>query len=399
MRHEDTDILIAGGGVAGLAAAAALGAEGFSLTLVDPAPPVTDEGAPGADLRTTALLQPARALLDRAGVWDRLLPHGTPLQVMRIVDAAVKPPVTRDFDAADIGADPFGWNFPNWLLRRELLARLADLPNVRLLTSTGFAAATPRDARIIVRLSDGRSIAARLLIGADGRDSAVRRGAGIGVRAQRSGQKALVFAVHHILPHHNISTEVHRDGGPFTLVPLPDRDGMHRSAVVWMAEGPRIAALAVLDDADFAVAATERSAGVMGPLTLAGPRQVWPILAQVADRLTAPRTALVAEAAHVMPPIGAQGLNLSLTDIATLRDLALARPEGLGEPAMLAAYARARGGDILLRTTGVAALNRASITGLPALQQARAAGVRLLHDVAPLRRLAMRMGLGAGRGP
>ena len=121
----DCDILISGGGIAGLTAAAAFGTAGFDVICVDPTPPVTDGSAQGADMRSTALLQPARLLLEDAGLWDRLAPHAAPLQIMRIVDAGgddPSPRVTREFDAADISDAPFGWNFPNWLLRREILA-------------------------------------------------------------------------------------------------------------------------------------------------------------------------------------------------------------------------------------------------------------------------------------
>src|SRR5690606_27539509 len=131
----------------------------------------------------------------------------------------------------------------------------------------------------------------------------------------RYGQKAVVFAVTHDHPHGGMSTEVHRAGGPFTLVPLPDLDGRPCSSVVWMAEGPEALRLAALPEDDFAAAATDRSAWVYGPLRLAAKRQVWPIISQIAHRLTGPRAALVAEAAHVVPPIGAQGLNMSLADI------------------------------------------------------------------------------------
>ena len=127
MTRAETDIVIAGGGVAGLTAAAAFGTAGFRVAIVDPAPPVTDAGAARADHRTTAFLQPSREFLMAAGLWDRLEPHAMPLDVMRIVDAGgevPEPRVARDFVASDIGPLPFGWNFPNWLLRREMVGRL-----------------------------------------------------------------------------------------------------------------------------------------------------------------------------------------------------------------------------------------------------------------------------------
>jgi 2-octaprenyl-6-methoxyphenol hydroxylase len=390
-----TDIVISGGGVAGLAAAVAFGAAGFDVIVVDPAPPVTDAAQDGADLRTTAFLQPAKAFLDRAGLWEALAPHATALDVMRIVDAAKEPATTRDFVADDISDAPFGWNLPNWLLRRVMVDRIAQMPNVTLRTGTGFASMVARLDQALVRLSDGTQLSAKLVIGADGRNSAVRQANGIDAATTRYGQKAVTFAVAHPQPHGGISTEVHRDGGPFTLVPLPDVDGQPCSSVVWMDTGPKIAALMALDDAAFTAAANTRSAGVNGPLTLVGKRTVWPIITQIADRITAPRTALVAEAAHVMPPIGAQGLNMSLADMASLLDLAADNRDTLGQPAMLTAYEKARHSDMRLRVTGIDALNRTSMAASPLIHDLRAMGVKALHDAAPIRHRLMKLGLGA----
>ncbi|WP_392338619.1 UbiH/UbiF family hydroxylase [Loktanella salsilacus] len=390
-----TDIVISGGGVAGLAAAVAFGAAGFDVIVVDPAPPVTDAAQDGADLRTTAFLQPAKAFLDRAGLWEALAPYATALDVMRIVDAAKEPATTRDFVADDISDAPFGWNLPNWLLRRVMVDRIAQMPNVTLRTGTGFASMVARLDQALVRLSDGTQVSAKLVIGADGRNSAVRQANNIDAATTRYGQKAVTFAVTHPQPHGGISTEVHRDGGPFTLVPLPDVDGQACSSVVWMDTGPKIAALMALDDAAFAAAANTRSAGVNGPLTLVGKRTVWPIITQIADRITAPRTALVAEAAHVMPPIGAQGLNMSLADMASLLDLAADNRDTLGQPAMLTAYEKARHSDMRLRVTGIDALNRTSMAASPLIHDLRAMGVKALHDAAPIRHRLMKLGLGA----
>jgi 2-octaprenyl-6-methoxyphenol hydroxylase len=391
----DHDLIISGGGVAGLAAAAAFGAAGHAVLVVDPAPPVTDAAADGADLRTTAFLRPSVEVLSAAGLWDRLAPHATALQVMRIVDAGGADGtarLTRDFDAGDIGDAPFGWNLPNWLLRREMVARLADLPNVDFRPGVGTAGLTTRDDRAFVTLTDGRRFAARLVVAADGRGSPVRQALGIGVRRRDYGQQALTFAVTHPVAHGNVSVEVHRTGGPFTLVPLPVRDGQPCSAVVWMERGPEADRLRALPEADFNAAATERSAGVLGPLTLVTRRTAWPIISQLAHRLTAQRVALVAEAAHVVPPIGAQGLNMSLADIGCL--LRLSGQHAMGGPEMLAAYQRARWPDLLARVTGIDALNRASMAGPQPLRDLRMAGLRALHGAAPVRRALMRLGMG-----
>ncbi|WP_333869827.1 FAD-dependent monooxygenase, partial [Cypionkella sp.] len=208
-----TEILISGGGVAGLTAAAAFGSAGFEVICVDPSPPVTSAEAEGADLRTTAFLQPSVKVLQEAGLWSRLLPYAAPLQIMRIIDAGGVDPVPRvikDFDASEISDLPFGWNLPNWLLRREMVARLAELPNVRFLPGLATTRLLTREAEALVTLSDGQKIAAKLLIAADGRGSPMREALGISVKTTRYGQKAVVFALRHPIPHHNVSTEIHR---------------------------------------------------------------------------------------------------------------------------------------------------------------------------------------------
>lgn len=392
-----TDILVSGGGVAGLTAAAAFGSAGFRVICVDPEPPVTAEADPAADLRTTAFLQPSLPVLQDAGLWARLAPHAAPLQIMRIVDAGgpvAEPRVIKDFDASEISEQPFGWNLPNWLLRREMVGRLAELSNVTFRPGTATRALLTRDAEALVTLSDGNTVSARLLIAADGRASPMREALGIPVRTMRYGQKALAFAVTHPIPHENVSTEIHRSGGPFTLVPLPDRAGKPASAVVWMEEGPAAQRLATLPVAEFEAEMNMRSCQILGPLTLASRRTVWPIIAQVAARMAGERTALLAEAAHVVPPIGAQGLNMSLGDLRVLLDLAQKAPDDIGNRKMLDAYHKARHAEVLARVTGIDLLNRASMLGAQGLRDLRAGALDALYTLAPLRKTLMRAGLG-----
>ena len=391
------DILISGGGIAGLTAAAAFGAAGFDVICVDPAPPVTTRDSDGADLRTTAFLQPARMLLCDCGLWARLEPHAMPLEIMRIVDAGgddSNPRLVRDFKASEISDQPFGWNLPNWLLRRELLAHLDGLDRVDFRPGIGATSLFTRTDTARVGLSDGRRIIARLVVAADGRASPMRGAAGIGIKTRRYGQKALAFAVTHVRAHDNISTEIHRSGGPFTMVPLPDYQGRPSSAIVWMERGPKAQALLALEEGEFEAAMNLRSCGLLGDLTLASRRSIWPIISQVAEQMAGQRLALMAEAAHVLPPIGAQGLNTSLSDLRALLDLATARREGLGDAQMLDAYHKARIRDVKLRVQGIDLLNRASMAGLRPLRDARALGLNALHALKPVRRALMRMGLG-----
>lgn len=395
----DYDITISGGGIAGLTAAAAFARAGFSTLVVDPAPPVTTREAEGSDLRTTAFLQPAQAFLEEVGLWSRLAPHAMPLQTMRIVDAGgavAEPRVTKDFDASDISDKPFGWNLPNWLLRREMVARLEELAKVDFRPGTATTGLFTREGEARVSLSDGTRVRTRLVIAADGRNSPMRQAAGIGVKTTRFGQKALAFAVTHPIPHDNVSTEIHRTGGPFTLVPLPNFEGRPSSAVVWMDDGAESTRRMALDPQTFEAEMSDRSCHLFGPLTLASRRTIWPIIAQEAEQLTGQRLALVAEAAHVVPPIGAQGLNMSLKDMIALRDLAIEAPDRLGDRAMLDAYARRRQADIRARVAGITALNRISQMSSQPLRDMRARGLDALYSLKSVRTSLMKLGLGAG---
>lgn len=398
MQNHDVDILVSGGGVAGLTAAALFGQSGFSVLCVDPTPPVTERDAKGSDLRTTAFLQPSQALLERAGLWQRLAAEAAPLQIMRIVDAGgpePEPRIVKDFNADDISDRPFGWNLPNWLLRRELTAHLDGMDNVEFRAGTGTTTLFTRTSMARVGLSDGSSVTCKLVVAADGRHSPMREAAGISVKTTRYGQKALAFAVTHPIPHDNVSTEIHRSGGPFTLVPLPDHNGMPSSAIVWMEQGPEVQRLAALPEDEFEAAMNERSCLLFGPLTLASRRTVWPIINQVAERMEGERVALVAEAAHVVPPIGAQGLNMSLGDMRVLLELAEVRPEGLGDAQMLREFNRLRHREVQVRSVGIDLLNRASMMEAQPLRDLRAAGLNAIYSMPQVRKLMMQMGLGA----
>ncbi|MEP2681345.1 MULTISPECIES: UbiH/UbiF family hydroxylase [Rhodobacterales] len=400
MTNQTCDIVISGGGIAGLTAAAAFGTAGFHVICVDPTPPVTQRDAVGADMRTTAMLQPASRVLQDAGIWDHIAPYSAALQIMRIVDAGGQAPtarITKEFNAADISDAPFGWNFPNYILRREILNRLDHLDTVDFRPGTATTTLFTRTKTARVGLSDGSKINTKLVIAADGRTSPMRQAAGIDVTTKRYGQKALAFAVTHTVPHENVSTEIHRTGGPFTLVPLPDYQGKPCSAVVWMDDGPKSQARHNMDVAAFEAEMTTRSCGLFGPLTLASNRTIWPIISQTATEMRGQRVALIAEAAHVMPPIGAQGLNMSLQDTATLLEFAKANPDGLGDADMLDAYQKARLSDVRLRVTGIDLLNRASQVAHPALRDARAMGLNAIYVLGPVRKTLMQMGLGTGK--
>lgn len=392
---DECDILVVGGGVAGLAATASFAARGRRVVCIDRAP----ASAGLRDTRTTAFLRPAIETLDSAGVWPLLEGETSALKVMRLIDAGGRENAARevaDFTAEEIGEAEFGRNAPNAAIRRALGERIAALPGATVRSETALDALVIRRGLALARLSDGTSLRARLVIGADGRGSTVREIAGIGARRWDYGQRALVVTVAHDAPHLGVSTEIHRTGGPFTLVPMPDgADGRPRSSVVWMDRAGEVERLAGLAVPAFEVELNERALGVHGRLGLVSDRAAWPIISLIAERLTAPRIALIAEAAHVAPPIGAQGLNMSLGDIEAL--IGATGGEDPGEDRALAAYQR-RWPELAARVAGIDALNRAALTEAPPLRDLRRAGLAAIAGVRPAKRLAMRLGLGARGG-
>jgi len=398
MEH-DTDILISGAGIAGLVAAAGLAGLGHRVTIVDPAPPATSAETQGSDLRSTAYLQPARALFERLGLWSLLAEAATPLAALQVIDTSGWPPVERDrrlFTPDDLGETVFGWNLLNWHTHGLLSRHLAAMPGVTLRHQVGFADMLQRDDIVRVRLTDGKRLTARLVVGADGRSSPVARAAGIAMNTRRYGQKAMAFVARHTLPHGDVSTEIYNSGGAFTTVPLPDHNGAPASAIVWMNDGPRAQDLMALDDAALGNEMTLRACAVLGDMRPISPRRLWPVITQTAEALTARRVALIAEAAHVLPPIGAQGLNTSLQDVAALLDSLSHDP---GAPDGLNRYANARTRDVAARAAVIDLFNRVCQSDTPAVQALRLAGLRKVYDIAPLRRGVMRAGLGKRHAP
>lgn len=387
----DTDILIIGGGMAGLAAAARLSVAGLSVICVEAGPPPSSKTA-AHDRRTTAILTPGIETLRASGAWDAMAAAAQPMQGLRILDCGGAAPVPREdalFDAAELGDGPFGWNVENGKARLALADRLDALPNATLLTGTRLAHWHARRDAVLATLEDGTQIRAKLLVGADGRGSAVRESASIGHRRIDYRQKALACRITHAEPHDSLSIEMHHVGGPLTFAPLPG----NASGVVWMNPNAEADRLIALDDADFLAELTERSCNVLGEIESLSDRGAFPASSVVATRLTARRTVLIAEAAHAFPPIGAQGFNLSLRDIETLAGLA-GEADDPGADTLLSRYASRRLPDIYARTAGVDVLNRSVLSALRPVRDIRRAGLAVLSRTGPLKRLAMRVGMG-----
>jgi 2-octaprenyl-6-methoxyphenol hydroxylase len=352
---------------------------GFAVTLIGP-----DE--PRNDHRTSALLGGSVDFLSRLGIWEEIVALGAPLRTLRIVDATGRliraPEVT--FDASEIGRDAFGCNIPNAVLMR-VLGDALDRSGVSRQRAL-LADLVPDESSVRLKLSAGEDVVARLVVAADGRRSRSREAAGISVRQWIYDQSALVANLIHGTPHDDVSTEFHTPDGPFTLVPLPGR----HSSLVWVGRPADMEARAGLPDADLANEIERQSSSILGAITIDGDRQIFPLSGMMAGTLAANRVVLAGEAAHVFPPIGAQGLNLGYRDVAALGHILTNPHSDPGSAAHLAHYRRLRSADVLLRSAGVNMVNRTLLSAFLPTQGLRGLGLFALDRVPPLRRTLMR---------
>lgn len=385
-----TEVLIAGGGIPGLALALALGRGGMSVVLVDSLAFDLPPQGSGAPTRTSALMDGSASFLDTMGTWDAVRPLAGVLKTLRLVDDGLSPPVQVDFHAADIGLDAFAFNTPNDALRRALAAILQnECPSVRLVAPANLLSFTLDERGIKARIDTGADISAALIVGADGRHSAVRECAGIAITHRDYNQQAITCLVDHSRDHDNTSTEFHRSGGPFTTVPLPGR----RSSIVWMTRSNQADTLMRLDKRSFTASLQTATNGILGKVDLATPPQSWPIITLSSKTLVAPRCALMAEAAHVLSPIGAQGMNLSLRDAKVLAEVLLDSARiglDIGSASVLRRYETLRKLDITARVFGVDAFNKMVLAHSPLATGLRRLGLRGLQGSALLRDALMR---------
>ncbi len=379
-------VAVIGGGPAGLAAAIALAQTGATTALIA-------RRAPYADNRTTALLGGSVDFLQSLGVWPRCKDNAAAMQAMRLVDDTgrlIRAPEVR-FSAGEIGLDVFGYNIENRLLIAALEERAAELPALTRFDDEADTV-SPVDTDVAIRTGRGKSLSARLVAGADGRQSLCREAAGIAVKRRELNQAALTFNVSHSRPHRNISTEFHTSQGPCVFVPLPG----NRSSVVWVAAPKEAARLIALNDDELSEAAETRSHSILGRIQVEPGRHLFPLAIEQPRQFAHHRVALVGEAAHVVPPIGAQGLNMGLRDAADIADIvreAIASGEDPGAPQVLKRYDSARRADVLSRTFAIDIANRSLLSDFLPMQSLRAAGLHLIGAFGPLRRIAMREGL------
>jgi 2-octaprenyl-6-methoxyphenol hydroxylase len=374
---------VVGAGPAGLVSAIALKAAGVETVLIAP--------AAKPDQRTTALLAGSVTALATLGVWRACFPQAAPLRQIRIVDDTERlfraPEVI--FDAQEIGLDAFGYNVENRYLVAALEARAAELGLARI--ATPALEIKPGADAVTIKHGEGEA-RVRLVIGADGQRSLCRDAAGIRSSRRDYPQVALTLNLSHARPHRNISTEFHTERGPFTLVPLPGQ----RSSLVWVSDPESAAAMSARSDIELAAELERRAHSILGTMSIEPGRGMFPLAVATASRLAGERIVLVGEAAHVLPPIGAQGLNLGLRDAATIAELvAHARRHNadIGARELTTRYDLARTADLKSCTFAVDVLNRSLLSDFLPIQATRGFSLYLLDRIGVARRALMRQGV------
>lgn len=398
MEH-DADIVIVGGGLNGPALALALAGAGLRVALVD-ARPAPDRTEPGFDGRAYALALASVRMLAALGLWAGLRGRAQPILAIRTRDGhgvsgagqgGLGP--AMGFDAAELDEGPMGQMVEDRFLYAALLAAMRAAPGLTLHHGRRAVAQEVAADGVTVSLDDGTALRARLLVGADGRDSGVAARAGIRRQGWDYGQTALVCALDCDRPHHGTAHQVFLPGGPLAVLPLPG----DRVSIVWSEERRLAEGIAGLDDAGFLAALRPRLADLCGGVRLAGRRFAYPLKLSLAEAFVAPRLALVGDAAHGVHPIAGQGLNLGLRDVAALAEVlvtARRRGEDIAAPDVLERYQRWRRPDALRLALAMDSVNRLFTSANPLIRAARGLGMAAIDRAPPLRRAFIRQAAG-----
>lgn len=384
-----SDVLISGGGLVGQVLALALAHHGLSSQVVDPADPVATI-APGFDGRASAIASATWQMFEVLGLADRLAGHGCAIHAIKVSDggqAGELDFVTAPEDRA------LGTMIENRQLRLALAAALADAPLVRWFMPSTVIDRTVDAHGVTLTLADGTTLAAPVLIVAEGRRSPTRDAAGFSIANWSYHHHAMIGAVAHSKPHGSVAHEIFFPSGPFALLPLvDDEQGRHRSAFVWTVSEKDGPGFAKLGDRGFVAELEKRAGDLLGTMDLVAPRMTYPLGFHHSATIVADRVVLVGDAAHGIHPIAGQGLNLGLRDVAALTEVLV---EGarlgleLGDAALLARYQRWRGLDSLMVSLATDGLTR--LFGIPGrtASAVRRAGLGAVQRLPILKRFFM----------
>jgi 2-octaprenyl-6-methoxyphenol hydroxylase len=389
--ETQADILVAGAGAAGLSTAIALAQAGFSVVCVGHVDTRTNG-------RTVALFEASLRFYKALGVWPHFRGKTAPLAKITMIDVtgARIPVPSVSFAASEIGLSAFGENIENNVLVEGLAEIASATPNLVLHEGMIDVISFGEDL-VQATLANGQCVTAMLAAAADGRGSLARTKAGIGTRTWTYPQTAFTALLSHAKPHRNISTEFHTRSGPCTLVPLRGLEYKpNRSSLVWLMSPEAAERRRALSNSELAQEVEDQVDSLLGKVEIDGPGGFFPMAGMSANRLVGHRVALIGEAAHIFPPLAAQGLNLSLRDSAALAEVledARALGRDIGAVRTLKTYASARRSDIFLRTNGVDILNRCLLSNFFPVDFLRGAGLFAFSMIGPLRRALMREGV------
>lgn len=406
----DVDIIISGGGLTGGLAAIALAEQDFTVAVIEQNTPETlmDETFDG---RTTAIAYASMRLFRRLGLWPAIEPVAEPIRDILVTDGARQTRFREGgvsafhmhFDSRGLDAEnessnsPLGWIVENAVMRAALFNRLNTHKNITLLAPATRINAEITGKGASVETSDGQTLTAALLLGADGKNSPLRNETGIKVNRWSYPQQGLVATVTHDQDHQGFAQEFFLPGGPFAILPMTDKPTksgpLHRSSLVWTEKNATANALKALNDTDFVTELQHRFGPYLGTVTLAGPRWSYPLSFTLSQNFIAPRFALIGDAARAIHPIAGQGFNLGIKDIAALTDVLVeGRSVGLDIGAMnvLENYQQWRRFDSVSLALGTDVLNRLFSTSITPIRLIRDVGIGLVNATTPLRTFFMR---------
>lgn len=381
---DRADVIILGGGLVGLALAAALDSSGLSSIVVDPADPDARKDA-SFDGRTSAVSSSSRRMFDTVGISDHFPEAGCPIRRIEVADGLE--PGGLAFDPGD-DDEPLGWMHENRHIRAALLARAQAGKHIWLMWKAKPAQVERGEHGVTVRLEDGRVIGGPLLVAAEGRNSPMREEAGIRCARWKYDHSAIVSTLRHERPHEHVAYEIFYPQGPFALLPMTDDSGGHRSAIVWSVPHADAPGWLSLSDEQFAVEAEAAMGGFLGRIAMLTPRSTYPLGFHHAARITDHRLALVGDAAHGMHPIAGQGVNVGYRDAAALAQVLV---EGarlgldLGDQQLMTRYQRWRSLDAFMVSLATDGLTR--VYGIPGktASKVRRLGMSLINRIGPVK--------------
>jgi 2-octaprenyl-6-methoxyphenol hydroxylase len=394
-KKNDTDIIVVGGGPAGLTMTALLASNNINVTCIDRESPSaqTDKSFDG---RTIAISSGSQKILEAAGIWKYLEPHACPINNIHITDG--NSPVLLEYNNEEANGRSFGWIIEMRLIREAMFKRVKELPHAVHMAPAQVKDFIMGTDNISVCLEDGKTLGAKLVIGADGRQSFTREWMGISTRGWSYKQKAIICITEHENPHNNLAIENFRTQGPFAILPMTKgENGENRSSIVWTEHANKKNSAINYTDETFNAALNARFPESYGKVKRIGKKFSYPLGLIHAHDYIGERMALIGDAAHGIHPIAGQGLNLGFRDITVLTDLIIKAEENNKDPGsgeLLEKYQQMRRFDNTTMAGSMDMLTRLFSNNLASVGIARKAGIKAISKIPPARKFIMKHAMG-----